>query len=58
MKITQVDSFRVEVPITETQGNARCYNATGVTRIRTDDGITGYGFSEVDGEAVRAILLG
>jgi len=58
MKITEVESFRVTVPISEAQQQQRCYHTTGVTRIRTDAGITGYGFNEVDAEAVRLILAG
>ena len=58
MKITEVESFRVEIPISEEQRQTRCYNTTGVTRIRTDTGLTGYGFSEVDAETVRPLLLG
>ena len=58
MKITEVESFRVEVPLTEAQRRMRYYNASGVTRIRTDAGITGYGFNDVDAEAVGQILVG
>ena len=58
MKITEVESFRVAVPISEAQRQQRCYHATGVTRIRTDEGITGYGFSEVDAGVVGRILVG
>ncbi len=58
MKITAVDSFRVEVPISEEQRQLRYYHTTGVTRIRTDEGITGYGFKEVDADSVRELLLG
>ena len=58
MKITSVDSFRVEVPVSEEQRQLRTYHTTGVTRIRTDEGITGYGFKEVDANAVRELLLG
>ncbi len=58
MKITSVESFKLLIPISEEQQNLRYYNKTGVTRIRTDDGITGYGWSEVDPEAASALLIG
>jgi D-galactarolactone cycloisomerase len=36
------------------------YNSTGVTRVRTDAGITGYGFSDrpIDQDRARLILMG
>ena len=41
MKITEVESFRVKVPLTEQQhGTAGYYNSTGITRVRTDEGFT------------------
>jgi len=59
MKITEVESFRVEVPLAEEQQEQKgYYNATGITRVRTDAGITGYGFDESDVDAVRQILVG
>ena len=58
MKITKVDSFRVEVPLSPEQRERKCYNTTGVTRVRTDGGITGYGFSEVEVDPVRRLLVG
>ena len=58
MKITSVESFRIEIPITEDQKQLRYYNKTGVTRIRTDEGITGYGWECVDAEAAEAMLIG
>ena len=58
MKITSVESFNIEIPISEEQQRLRYYNKTGVTRIRTDEGITGYGWSEVDSDAASALLLG
>ena len=58
MKVTEVDSFQVEVPLTAEQTNRSCYNSTGITRIRTDAGFTGYGFAQVDPEPVRQILIG
>jgi L-alanine-DL-glutamate epimerase-like enolase superfamily enzyme len=56
--ITGVDSFRVEVPLTGAQRRMGCCNATGITRIRTDSGITGYGFAEVDAQEVARLLAG
>jgi L-alanine-DL-glutamate epimerase-like enolase superfamily enzyme len=59
MKITKVESFRVEVPLTgKQQGTAGYYNSTGITRVRTDEGITGYGFTKCDAEEVAGILVG
>ena len=58
MKITSVESFRIEIPITEEQARLRYYNKTGVTRIRTDAGITGYGWAELDADAASAKLVG
>ena len=59
MKITGVESFRVEVPLTEQQqGIAGYYNSTGITRVLTDGGITGYGFTACDAEEVAGILVG
>ena len=58
MRITSVESFRVETPLTDEQRGEGYYNSSGVTRIRTDEGITGYGFNEVDADSVSAILVG
>ena len=58
MTITGVESFRVEVPLTEAQRRMGCLSASGITRIRTDSGITGYGFAEADPEAVGRLLVG
>jgi D-galactarolactone cycloisomerase len=58
MEITSVESFKVAVPISEEQQKLNYYHQSGVTRIRTSDGITGYGWSEVDAEAASALLLG
>ena len=60
MKITEVESFDVEVPLAEDQSGKGYYNATGLTRIRTDDGITGYGFSDkpIDADAASQLLAG
>ncbi len=59
IKITEVESFRVEVPLTEQQqGAAGYYNSTGITRVLTDEGIIGYGFTECDAEEVAGILVG
>ena len=58
MKIVEVESFRVEVPLTDEQRERNFYNSTGITRIRTDEGITGYGFHAVEEEPARRILIG
>ena len=58
MKITAIESFNIEIPITEQQKKLRYYNKTGVTRIRTDEGITGYGWAAVDAGAAEALLVG
>ena len=59
MKITAVESFRVEVPLTsEQRGKQGYYNTTSITRLRTDAGITGYGFLGCDPEVVGQLLVG
>ena len=62
MQITQVESFPIEVPLSRAQqGDGKGYhNTTRLTRIRTDAGLTGYGFAdhEVDAEAVGQLLVG
>ena len=58
MKVTSVESFRVEVPISEEERQKRYYNSSAITRIRTDEGITGYGFEVVDADAVSQLLVG
>ena len=58
MKITSVESFDVEVPVTDEQLELGCCHRSGVTRIRTDEGLTGYGWSRVDAEAAGALLVG
>ena len=60
MKIVDVDSFMVEVPLTDDQIGKKIYNNTAVTRVRTDAGLTGYGFSDrpIDLDRARPILLG
>ena len=58
MKVTSVESFRVEVPISEEERQKRYYNSSAITRIRTDEGITGYGFEPVDINTVSQLLVG
>ena len=58
MKITSVESFRVEVPISEEERQRRYYNSSAITRIRTDEGITGYSFEAVDVDIVSQLLVG
>ena len=58
MKITSVESFKIEIPISAEQQELGYYHNTAVTRIRTDAGITGYGWSDVDAEAASELLLG
>lgn len=59
MKIIAVESFNVEVPLTEAQSaGAGIYHRTGITRIGTDAGITGYGFALSDQQAVSSLLVG
>ena len=57
MKITAVESFDIEIPISEQQRQLKYYHRSGVTRILTDEGITGYGWSVVDAEAASAMLV-
>ena len=56
MKITSVESFDVEVPVTDEQLELGCCHRSGVTRIRTDEGLTGDGWSRVDAGAVNAAI--
>ena len=58
MKVTSVESFRVEVPISEEERQRRYYNSSAITRVRTDEGIIGYGFEPVDVDAVSQLLVG
>ena len=58
MKITSIESFGVEVPLSGKQQQRGHYNTSGITRIKTDEGITGYGFTEVDVDAVSQLLVG
>lgn len=58
MKTTAVEAFRVEVPITEAQRQLRCQHSAWITRVATDEGLTGYGFGKVDAAAVAALLAG
>ncbi len=58
MKVTSVESFRVEVPISEEERQRRYYNSSAITRVHTDEGITGYGFEPVDVGVVSQILVG
>lgn len=57
MRVTEVESFHVEVPLTADQEGRHLYNHTGITRIRTDAGITGYGFTACDAAAVSDLLV-
>ena len=52
MKITAVESFRLEIPLSREELLRKYYNSSDITRIRTDQGITGYGFQMVDVDAV------
>ena len=58
MKIRSVESFDVEVPVSAEQRELGCCCRSGVTRIRTDKNITGYGWSRVDADAAGALLVG
>ena len=58
MRITSVESFDVEIPISEEQREQKVYHKTGITRIRTDEGITGYGWAAVDPDVASAMLVG
>jgi len=53
MKITDIESFSVSVPSSDEDRNARKYTSTGIVKIKTDDGITGYGFQGVDANAIE-----
>ena len=53
MKITNIDSFTINVPATDAE--ARQITSTGIVKIETDEGITGYGFQAVDQQAIQEI---
>ena len=44
MKITAVESFDLQLPASEEEQSLGAITTTGVTRVRTDAGITGYAF--------------
>ena len=47
MKITAVESFDLRLPASEAEQAQGAITTTGVTRVRTDAGITGYAFHGV-----------
>ena len=58
MKVTAVESFSVEVPLSNEKLLQTHYNTANITRIRTDQGLTGYGFHLVDANIVSQVLVG
>ncbi|SVB96592.1 uncharacterized protein METZ01_LOCUS249446, partial [marine metagenome] len=58
MKVTAVESFRVEVPLSSEKLPWTHYNTADITRIHTDQGLTGYGFHLVDTDVVSQLLVG
>lgn len=62
MKITNVETFRIRVPIPQEEVDEGRIRNFSMLRISTDDGITGYGFAGIDGSAlentVKPMLLG
>lgn len=62
MKITAVESFRVQIPWPDEEIRAGKYADLGLTRVRTDEGITGWGFRDTPEHLlerlVRPLLLG
>lgn len=60
MKITSIESFTVK--LADTMPDDHRITRLGITRIRTDEGITGYGFQGTDeatlANRVRPILIG
>ena len=51
MKITAVECFDLRLPASESERAKGAITTTGVTRVRTDEGITGYAFHVVGGAA-------
>ena len=51
MKITAVECFDLRLPASEAERAKGAITTTGVTRVRTDEGITGYAFHGVGGAA-------
>ena len=58
MKVAAVESFRVEVPLSSEKLPWTHYNTADITRIHTDQGLTGYGFHLVDTDVVSQLLVG
>jgi len=60
MKITQIESFAIQLD--EPKQNDYRITSLGITRIKTDEGITGYGFLGTDGsrleQQVKPKLIG
>ena len=53
MKIINIDSFTVNVPATNVE--ARQITSTGIVKVETDEGITGYGFRAIDQQSVEKV---
>ena len=47
MKVTNVDTIRVQVPCEEDELRAGKIGDVGFVRVKTDEGLTGWGFGEV-----------
>ena len=62
MKITDVESFTIEVPAEADAVEAGVIHQVGVTRIRTDGGLVGYGWGMTPQEqiedGIKPLLLG
>ena len=53
MKITNVETFGVRVPIPQEEADKGKIHGFGMVKISTDEGVTGYGFAGVDGNALE-----
>lgn len=62
MKITDIESFSVRVPISKEEADSGKIHHFGIVRISTDQGIRGYGFRSIDANtlenAVKPALIG
>jgi D-galactarolactone cycloisomerase len=62
MKITNIETFGVRVPIPQEEADKGKINYFGMVRIFTDGGIKGYGFNAIDGNSlentIKPMLLG
>jgi D-galactarolactone cycloisomerase len=61
MKITEINSFTIELEPAKSEEDFR-YHRLGITEVKTDEGITGYGFRKVEkgmlDNQIKPVLIG